>query len=95
MLATPGPLPHRWAQVVSALLERLMAGNPRAFDARAAIGLKVQDRTVMLDNPVGQRSAQHAQQAQQRGRGAARLAARLAARGVQQRLGLYQLQGLT
>lgn len=34
------------------LLQELMATNPRAFDARAAIGLKMADRAVMLDNPA-------------------------------------------
>jgi hypothetical protein len=86
----PKPEPH--LQVVSALLEQLMAANPRAFDARAAIGLKVQDRTVMLDNPVGQQASQR----KGSGRGS-KWTAQLAGKKEQRRLGLYQLQsaGLT
>lgn len=84
---TPGPL-----QVVTSLLEGLMRTNPRAFDARAAIGLKVQDRTVLLDNPVKAQQAQQQQQASAGGRGCG-AAARLASRKQQRALGLYQLQG--
>lgn len=82
------PFTHSTMQVVTVLLEQLMATNPRAFDARAAIGLKVQDRTVMLDNPGGQR-----QQQGQRGRRPSRLTAQLASKREQRRQGLYQLQG--
>lgn len=69
-----------------------MTTNPRAFDARAAIGLKVADRTVMLDNPVGQKAGQ----ARKAGPGS-RWAAQLASKSTQRRLGLYQLRaaGLT
>jgi hypothetical protein len=79
------------SQVVTRLLEDLMATNPRAFDARAAIGLKVQDRTVMLDNPAGQK------QKQQRRQQPSRWTSRLASKAQQRRLGLYDLQaaGLT
>ena len=88
-LQLPKPEPH--SQVVSALLEQLMAANPRAFDARAAIGLKVQDRTVMLDNPVGQQASQR------KGGSGSKWTAQLAGKKEQRQLGLYQLQsaGLT
>ena len=64
-----------------------MATNPRAFDAKAAIGLKVQDRTVMLDNPVGQKAGGAA------GRPGSRWTAQLAGRKAQRQRGLYQLTG--
>ncbi|EFN57778.1 hypothetical protein CHLNCDRAFT_57293 [Chlorella variabilis] len=85
------PPPQPGSQVVSELLVSLMATNPRAFDARAAIGLKVQDRTVMLDNPAGQK------QQRRRRQQPSRWAAQLASKAQQRRLGLYQLQttGLT
>lgn len=85
----PAPLPP---QVVTALLEQLMATNPRAFDARAAIGLKVADRTVMLDNPAGHKAGP----ARRAGPGS-RWASQLAGKAAQRRLGLYQLRtaGLT
>lgn len=69
-----------------------MATNPRAFDARAAIGLKVADRTVMLDNPVGQKAGQA-----RKGGAGGRWASQLASKAAQRRLGLYQLRtaGLT
>ncbi len=88
-LLPAGPLPP---QVVTALLEKLMATNPRAFDARAAIGLKVADRTVMLDNPVGQKAGQA-----RKGGAGGRWASQLASKAAQRRLGLYQLRtaGLT
>ncbi|PSC76792.1 ribonuclease P subunit p29 [Micractinium conductrix] len=85
------PQPEANTQVVTSLLERLMATNPRAFDARAAIGLKVSDRSIMLDNPMGQRQAA-AGGGQQRG---SRWTGTLASRAQQRKLGLYQLQGLT
>lgn len=37
---------------LTALLEELMATHPRALDSRATIGLKVQDRSLPLDNPA-------------------------------------------
>lgn len=76
-----------FSQVVSALLEQLMATNPRAFDAKAAIGLKVQDRTVMLDNPAGQKPGGAGR------RPGSRWTAQLAGRKAQRQRGLYQLSG--
>lgn len=64
-----------------------MATNPRAFDAKAAIGLKVQDRTVMLDNPVGQKAGGAGR------RPGSRWTAQLAGRKAQRQRGLYQLAG--
>ncbi|KAL4425567.1 hypothetical protein ABPG75_009583 [Micractinium tetrahymenae] len=87
------PQPEANTQVVTALLEQLMATNPRALDTRAAIGLKVADRSVLLDNPVGRKAAGQAGKAG----AASRRTAQLASKSAQRRLGLYQLRsaGLT
>jgi hypothetical protein len=76
------PPPQPGSRVVAALLESLMAANPRSMDARAAIGLKVQDRTVLLDNPVGQKAGQAGPPS--------RRAARQASRKRRDQLGLWQ-----
>ena len=88
-LGLPAAAEARDGRVISSLLEDLLATNPRAFDARAAIGLKVQDRTLLLDNPVrgvaggargGRRQRRH-------------FGGRLATRRQRRELGLYELAG--
>ncbi len=44
------------SEVISEMLHSLMATNPRAFDKRATIGLKVTDKVLMLDNPAVKQS---------------------------------------
>ncbi|KAK9830344.1 hypothetical protein WJX72_011158 [[Myrmecia] bisecta] len=41
-------------RVVEDVLDDIMRTNPRALDGRAAVGAKLQDKTLMLDNPVAQ-----------------------------------------
>jgi hypothetical protein len=51
------PEPGDGFRAVGQLLEDLMSTNPRALDARAAIGLKVSEKALLLDNPVVQAGA--------------------------------------
>lgn len=56
--ASGGSGPSSGREVVASLLEELLATNPRrGLDARAAIGLKVADRVLLLDNPASTHAA--------------------------------------
>ena len=46
------PEPGDGFRIVGQLLEGLLSTNPRALDAKAAIGLKVSEKSLLLDNPA-------------------------------------------
>jgi hypothetical protein len=83
------------ADGIAALLEGLLATNPRASDARVIAGGRLKDRALLLENPVGKRDAAAAPRRGAGGR--SRLAAGLATRRQQKAAGLYDLRsaGLT
>lgn len=86
------PPPGDGYQAVSQLLEGLLATNPsRGLDARVAIGLKVSDRALLLENPAVTK------QGGRRREGKRRAAQRLLPHKQQRALGLYDLAsaGLT
>lgn len=87
-LSVEEPAARRGSRAVNALLERLMATNPKSIDVSRAIESKVQDRAIMLDNPPVQRRGR----GKGAGGGVARYTALLLPKRKQRQLALYELK---